>query len=449
MGKFLTCVFIAANAITAGGIFTFPLIAPALATHLKLSQPQLTTIVLAGMVGQYPLSPLVGRLTDICILTFCSLVASLLFSTSFSLFSHEIGKTPDDIEQPSNTSFRLLTLYFAMAGFATVFGYFSFLFAASSNFPSRVSTATGITTATFGLSPLALSLIASKFFTDSNKTLNVTAYLTFLAFLSGFTHLVGAFNLGAPAPETRPVDIPPPEADETTSLLPTQSVEPQKTDNVLKDRYFWLLAMILLVDLGITENGQAEMVISNIGSIVLSLPSPNQNDNTATQVRLLSISNTASRILLGPLADFLSPSVAAPAKRRVNRIVFLFTGSLVISVITLIMAVGIRQQNQLWLLSVGIGASYGTIFSLLPSIMGPIWGVENLARNFGMITYAPFVGTPLFAYLFAFISSAHSTDGNMCQGRACWQTTFWICTATSCLATMSCLVFWRRHKGKL
>lgn len=33
--------------LCAGGIFTFPLLSPALAEHLKLTQPQLTTIVLA------------------------------------------------------------------------------------------------------------------------------------------------------------------------------------------------------------------------------------------------------------------------------------------------------------------------------------------------------------------------------------------------------------------
>jgi len=33
--------------LCAGGIFTFPLLSPAMAAHVKLSQPQLTTIALA------------------------------------------------------------------------------------------------------------------------------------------------------------------------------------------------------------------------------------------------------------------------------------------------------------------------------------------------------------------------------------------------------------------
>jgi hypothetical protein len=61
---FFTCLSIAANAyvfqlifsillilvtacsLLAGGIFTFPLLSPVLALHLKLTQPQLTTIAL-------------------------------------------------------------------------------------------------------------------------------------------------------------------------------------------------------------------------------------------------------------------------------------------------------------------------------------------------------------------------------------------------------------------
>ena len=40
------------HSIVAGGIFTFPLLSPTLALHLKFTQPQLTTIVL--LWGLFP-----------------------------------------------------------------------------------------------------------------------------------------------------------------------------------------------------------------------------------------------------------------------------------------------------------------------------------------------------------------------------------------------------------
>jgi len=119
----VTCCAIAANALCAGGIFTFPLISPALASHLKLTQPQLTTIVLAGMVGQYPLASIVGNCIDKYGPWACSLVSSVLFFFGFGLFSWEIANTPVDITHPSLTSFRRLTVFFFMAGLGTVFSY--------------------------------------------------------------------------------------------------------------------------------------------------------------------------------------------------------------------------------------------------------------------------------------------------------------------------------------
>jgi hypothetical protein len=73
------------------------------------------------MAGQYPFSSLVGKITDHYGPKFCSLAAAICFSVAFSMFSLEISKTPDDITQPSESSFHLLTIYFALAGLGTVF----------------------------------------------------------------------------------------------------------------------------------------------------------------------------------------------------------------------------------------------------------------------------------------------------------------------------------------
>jgi hypothetical protein len=83
--------------------------------------PSLLTSYSSGMIGQYPLSPLVGKLVDYYGPWLCSLIASVLFSSAFSLLSWEFSNTPDDIEVASPTSFRRLVVYFAMAGSATAF----------------------------------------------------------------------------------------------------------------------------------------------------------------------------------------------------------------------------------------------------------------------------------------------------------------------------------------
>lgn len=53
LSRALLYVAIPLNALSAGGIFCFPMFSPSLASHLHLTQSQLSTIVLAGMMGQY------------------------------------------------------------------------------------------------------------------------------------------------------------------------------------------------------------------------------------------------------------------------------------------------------------------------------------------------------------------------------------------------------------
>ena len=147
------------------------------------------------------------------------------------------------------------------------------------------------------------------------------------------------------------------------------------------------------------------MVISNIGSIVLSLPSASSpalisstSSSTAimtsTQVRILSISNTISRLFVGPIADFVSPvgsylpsgDLHYPRKHRVSRMSFLFGSSILLIFTFGWMQFGIRTQQELWILryydfyhahfafhsnrilsdnSLGTGVAYGAVFTVL------------------------------------------------------------------------------------
>jgi hypothetical protein len=110
------------------------------------------------------------------------------------------------------------------------------------------------------------------------------------------------------------------------------------------------------------------MVISNIGTIILSLPSssstsamaaiPATDISNSTQVRLLSIANTCSRLLVGPLADFMSPVASYlpsgircfPRKHHVSRVAFLSAATFILAVTFFWMEVGIRSQEAVWIL---------------------------------------------------------------------------------------------------
>ncbi len=121
----------------------------------------------------------------------------------------------------------------------------------------------------FGLSPLFLSLLASRYFTDPNTGLNITNFMVFLAFASGIIHLIGAFTLRIPASQCEIAsesdnvvsgNHEESSTDECQPLLPNKTpqtdvhvVHVDQGSSVLhlfRDPSFWSLAFIVLILLG-------------------------------------------------------------------------------------------------------------------------------------------------------------------------------------------------------
>ena len=91
-----------------------------------------------------------------------------------------------------------------------------------------------------------------------------------------------------------------------------------------------------------------------------------------------------------------------------------------------------------------------------PSLVSSIWGLSNLGRNSGIITSAPFLGTPAFSYLYAFISDSHVSDvgsesnqAGVCYGPACWTSTFEVSALAAALACGASVYLWRAWKGRV
>ncbi|KAG9081036.1 putative monocarboxylate transporter mch1 [Ceratobasidium sp. UAMH 11750] len=173
--------------------------------------------------------------------------------------------------------------------------------------------------------------------------------------------------------------------------------------------------------------------------------------SAATQVRLLSIAGTVARLCTGPLADIVSPPidegsmcVCGPIERPgVNRMVFPMGFLGVLAAGYLWTAVHVTSASELWVLSLGTGLAYGGSWAVLPSITGAIWGERNLGRNFGILSYAPLVGTPIFTYLYAWSTEVgHPESVN-------WRTTFVICAAAAGIAIGGCMALWRCWHGRL
>ncbi|KZT68203.1 MFS general substrate transporter, partial [Daedalea quercina L-15889] len=461
--------------ICAGGIYTFPLISPALVARMHLTQPQLSTIMLAAMVGQYATAAPVGKILDRYGPRMCSLLASMIFVFGYGMFAWRFAAAPDGVGAGSTSTIPQLVAYFGLLGIALVLSYFSMLFSATRTFPQFVGFASGTSLAIFGMSPLLLSWIATYFFTPPGGVLDVTHFFTFMALLTGVINLCGALILPGPAVAEIPTSDETAlqhdpdddaEADEETSLLASsiqsltgldalcaETPEHLSAMELVKNPYFWLFSSSVSLVVG-----TAEMIKSNIGMIVLSLPSTKKTENIAMQVQLIAISDTLTRLILGPFADIISPvptySVngvwAFPRKPYVTRMIFVAGAALLFAIAFIWPIVGVRSQEALWPLSLSTGIVNGAIFTMLPSILSSIWGAPNQGRNFGFVSYICFFGTTAFSYLYAFVADSHtSTGAGVCQGVQCWQTTFWLSSAASLLATCFTVVLYRKWKSRV
>jgi len=109
------------------------------------------------------------------------------------------------------------------------------------------------------------------------------------------------------------------------------------------------------------------MIISNIGGISMSLPHSlpdsmagpaTHNSSVAFQVKLISIANTGARILVGILADFISPvatylptgALIFPREPVISRFVFLFAAAALLLVTFIWMEVRVQSEGDLWAL---------------------------------------------------------------------------------------------------
>ncbi|KAJ3542564.1 hypothetical protein NM688_g5958 [Phlebia brevispora] len=398
---------------------------------MHFSQSQLTTIALAGMVGQYPFAAFVGKVLDRHGPRICSLAASLLFALGFGLFSIEISRAPDDVPSPSTLAFCKLTISFTFVGLATVFSYFSIVFSATNTFPTYTGIASGTTMALFGSSPLVLAALAAYLFTDSSIGLNVSSFLAFLAVITGVTHLFGAVFLPGPVAHTLQSDeydahhrddeshatqsvltINDEEAvqDEHSPLishrphLPPDSFsgnsEPDTAESgrsstnkasmharvvlvrepqhgpvwaLARDPYWWVLVIVVMILVG-----ECEMIMANLGSLFLSLAAHILSVDFLECVTSNSApSPTAVTIPHPEPVDPGEPMVARPHRtvwafprhQHLSRTLFL-VGAAVILAITFGWALGnMRTQGDVWILCIGVGIVYGAVFTVLAFII--------------------------------------------------------------------------------
>jgi MFS family permease len=112
--------------------------------------------------------------------------------------------------------------------------------------------------------------------------------------------------------------------------------------------------------------------------LALLPPEIDANDSTAHQLQkshviILSLLSFGSRIVTGLLADL-------GATYRISKTFWaIFAASLM--AIAFFMGFGIESMNQLYLVTLFCGIAYGTVWTVVPILVGQYFGLVSFAKN--------------------------------------------------------------------
>lgn len=205
---------------------------------------------------------------------------------------------------------------------------------------------------------------------------------------------------------------------------------------------FWLLFAILGLGAGC-----GLMYINNVGSIVRALAYRLDYTDDETQriinshVSTISACNAVARITVGLVSDLLLQrySVPRPVVLVVASFLALF-GQVAVLLVTSLPA--------LYAASVLVGSTYGFVFSLVPTLVGDVFGPRAFGTNLGWVVLSPSIGGPITNLFFGAVYDAHSFELNdevYCDGVPCFQSAFYLTLGLEVVVCLLTALFARRR----
>lgn len=175
----------------------------------------------------------------------------------------------------------------------------------------------------------------------------------------------------------------------------------------------------------------------------------------ATHVSLIALTSTIARLAAGLVSDYLAPPLPTrlppqPPRTRpvLSRMIILFTFSLIMLLGFLLVTTGFiyAHPSAFWLVSSSVGAGYGAVFCLAPTIVSVVWGTKNFGTNWGIVTITPALGAVLFGSAFAGEFDGHASEG-VCTGAECARWSFAAMAASVGVALAGWIWAWKGKGG--
>jgi len=179
--------------------------------------------------------------------------------------------------------------------------------------------------------------------------------------------------------------------------------------------------------------------------------------DSATHVSIVAATSTIARVVAGILSDYLAPPVPTsdaclpPPRKfpRCSRMYLLFSFAFLMLLGNLYVSLGYVQEHgeNFWIVSSSIGAGYGAVFCLAPTVVSVVWGTENFGTNWGIVTMTPAAGATVFGSIFAWGYEHYANNHGVCWGKECYSGSFMIMAVSVACALVGWTIAWRAPSG--
>lgn len=432
----------------ANSITLFSMFAPGFKHKLGYSLLEINNISIAASLGMYLPVPVLGYIADRLGPGILAISSTFLFLPAYFI-AGVVASTESVEAQVSN--YHLLTAAFVLIGTATSALYFSCVITCARVYPKSPGLSISAPVAFYGLSSLWQSQLLRWLFSDSDDELILGKSFYFFAFLYTITGLisfastrVGGVIGSVKSQETKRKNCP---SDPNNNIDEEENLDEEvelgtiaeSVDDMIYKRHetvgqflcdhtAWMLFMAFVL-----SSGPLEMFLNNMGFIIDTIP---HGPSVSTHISLFSAFSTLARLSVGVASDFVKDKISRP---MILSIVLFLT-----SIVHFFLAAGLftvqGNSRYFFIPSSANGFSYGSVYTLIPTIIACTWGLENLGTHWGLFIVGPAIGTSGFGLLFAKVYDAASKSisnfvGNgsvvelvdrTCTGKTCYELTFLI-----------------------
>lgn len=433
--------------LSAASISLFSMYGQTLQHKLGFSQVQVNSVSISSLLGMYLLMPVIGYLGDTYGSNYLALFAWISFPASYSIASGVFATAAEWYRETGEALPRAapeMAMCFFFIGASTSCMYYASLKASAHSMSvyfvedGRLQTFTpGYAiwgpVAAFGLSSLWQSQLLRAVFI-SGKNVNVAGIFLFFAGL--YSIVCGIIFLSCRKAESMATELRKKAEASSDCNCDGPGHEGATLKEFFTDKTAWLF-LLCFVFIG----GPFEMFQNNMGAILDTVTVENaESPSFSTHVSLFATFSTISRLVVGFSSEAMESHVSRP--------VLLSAIALVAACIHLMVPSGIftvlDNARYFSVVTVVNGFSYGSSFTLVPTIVTKVWGIANLGTIWGSFILALAVGSLGYGLLFAKVYDGASQIGvgsntPVCSGVHCYGLTF-VITGTG-LALAAALVF--------